>query len=121
MKKILIYGANGYTGRLILEEAFSRNLSITIAGRNELEILKLSEEYNVACEVFALDEREKMLRVLNSHDVVIHCAGPFMYTPCLWLRLVWKQAPIISTLQVSTKSLNRFMIWMRLLKQRMLC
>jgi short subunit dehydrogenase-like uncharacterized protein len=80
LKKILIYGANGYTGGLILEEAFSRNLSITIAGRNELEILKLSEEYNVACEVFALDEREKMLRVLNSHDVVIHCAGPFMYT-----------------------------------------
>lgn len=80
MKKILIYGANGYTGRLILEEAFSEKLSITIAGRNEDEILQLSEEYNVAYEVFALDQWEKMLKVLSNHDVVIHCAGPFLYT-----------------------------------------
>lgn len=80
MKKILIYGANGYTGRLILEEAFSKKLPITIAGRNGDEILGLSEEYNVAYEVFSLDEKEKMLRILKDHEVVIHCAGPFMYT-----------------------------------------
>ncbi|MTI39773.1 saccharopine dehydrogenase family protein [Fulvivirga lutimaris] len=80
MKKILIYGANGYTGRLVLEEAFSKKLSITIAGRNGDEILELSEQYNVAYEVFSLEESEKMLRILKEHDVVIHCAGPFMYT-----------------------------------------
>lgn len=80
MKKILIYGANGYTGRLILEEASSKRLSITIAGRNGDEILELSEAYNVAYEIFSLEENEKMLRILKEYDVVVHCAGPFIYT-----------------------------------------
>ena len=32
-KRFLLYGANGYTGRLILEAALEKGLLVTVAGR----------------------------------------------------------------------------------------
>jgi short subunit dehydrogenase-like uncharacterized protein len=80
MKKILIYGANGYTGRLIIVEALLKKLNITIAGRNELEIKDLAEKNKLDFEVFSLEETEKLNSVLQDHEIVIHCAGPFIHT-----------------------------------------
>ena len=40
-KKILLYGANGYTGKLIAKLATEYSLSPTLAGRNHREIKEL--------------------------------------------------------------------------------
>jgi short subunit dehydrogenase-like uncharacterized protein len=78
--KLLIYGANGYTGRLILDEALGKGIKPTIAGRNKQEIELLAKEKKVEFAVFSMDEKDTLNKVLKLHDVVIHCAGPFVHT-----------------------------------------
>ena len=45
--RILIYGANGYTGKLIVEKAVKQNLNFVISGRNENKITDLAKKFNV--------------------------------------------------------------------------
>src|SRR6478736_2572193 len=56
MSRILIYGANGYTGALIAEEAARRGLK------------------------FELGDHATILRNLDGVGVVLNCAGPFAHT-----------------------------------------
>ena len=56
----LIYGANGYTGELIVRFAVERGLKPILAGRNAAKIEKLARQYNLEFRVFALDETEKL-------------------------------------------------------------
>ncbi len=39
----MIYGATGYTGKLIVAEALKRGLSPVLAGRNEAKLAELVE------------------------------------------------------------------------------
>lgn len=41
---ILIYGANGYTGRLVVERALARGLRPILAGRNRQAVEALADE-----------------------------------------------------------------------------
>lgn len=77
---ILIYGANGYTGKLITIEAKKRGLSVELAGRNEQEIRKLSNETGFPFHIVELTERSKLEILLKDFHTVIHCAGPFSET-----------------------------------------
>lgn len=80
MPEFLIYGANGYTGRLIAREAVSRGLSPIVAGRNQTEIAKLADELKCESRTFRLDDRAETLDGLRSVRVVLNCAGPFART-----------------------------------------
>ncbi|GIV33399.1 MAG: membrane protein [Chitinophagales bacterium] len=80
MADLLIYGANGYTGQLIVQRALFRGLKPIIAGRNEAEIKKLAQQYQLEYRIFGLSESEAICRGLQGVKVVIHAAGPFMYT-----------------------------------------
>jgi len=73
----LLYGANGYTGRLIAREAAQRGLGFTLAGRNAPEIEALAAELRVPHQVVALDHLAGLDRALEGHGAVLHCAGPF--------------------------------------------
>lgn len=77
---MLIYGANGYTGELIIRRAVERGLKPIIAGRNEEKIKALAEQYDLPFRIFALNEPEKLDAALREVSLVLHCAGPFMYT-----------------------------------------
>ena len=80
MSKWLLYGATGYTGRLIAEYAVKQGHRPTLSGRNPDKLRPLAEELDlewIACE---LDDSTKLLRVLKSHDLVLHAAGPFIHT-----------------------------------------
>ncbi|MCX8064319.1 MAG: saccharopine dehydrogenase NADP-binding domain-containing protein [Candidatus Hydrogenedentes bacterium] len=79
-EKILIYGAYGYTGRLIVEEAIFRGLPIIVAGRNKEKIVELSKEKNVDYRIFSLNNKDEIANNLESVKVVIHSAGPFIHT-----------------------------------------
>lgn len=78
--KMLIYGANGYTGRLIVDEAIKQGIKPTIAGRNKDEIEQLAEEKELESATFSLEDNSSLLSALHNHDIVIHCAGPFVHT-----------------------------------------
>lgn len=76
----LLYGANGYTGRLIIELAAQYNLQPVLAGRNRQAIEDLAAQYNLPYHVVALDETEKLRTILQEFPVVLNAAGPFKYT-----------------------------------------
>lgn len=79
-RAILLYGANGFTGKLIIKELVNRKINFTVAGRNENEIKALGEAYNVDYRIFDLNDHQNICRHIASHKLVIHAAGPFIYT-----------------------------------------
>lgn len=80
MNKILIYGAYGYTGRLIVDEAIFYGYKPTLAGRDEEKIETLASEKGLPAIALSLDNNDELTEVLVHHDLVIHCAGPFIHT-----------------------------------------
>lgn len=75
----MIYGANGYTGRLIAHEAKQRGLTPVLAGRNADALQALAAETGFESRAFGL-EAEALRRGLDGIDLVLHCAGPFSAT-----------------------------------------
>lgn len=79
-KRIMIYGANGYTGELIAREAVAKGYRPLLAGRNAKKLQPLADELGLPAMAIALDDAETLERSLRDIDVVIHCAGPFSAT-----------------------------------------
>lgn len=80
MSQWMIYGANGYTGRLVAAEAARRGLQPVLAGRNAEAIYALSAELGLKGQVIELDDASRLRKKLRKMDVVLHCAGPFSAT-----------------------------------------
>lgn len=78
--KWLIYGAYGYTGRLIAEEAVKRGLQPVLAGRNGEKTRRLAENLDLDHRIFSLDEPSALRRALEDADLVLHAAGPYSRT-----------------------------------------
>ncbi len=78
--KFLLYGANGYTGRLIAKLAASYNLEPILAGRAESSIMPMANELQLPYRIIDLDDTEALKNVLAEVKLVLHCAGPFAYT-----------------------------------------
>ena len=79
-KKWMIYGANGYTGRLITKEAKKRGLRPIVAGRNRNTIDAIARDTGFESSVFNLDDKAAAIKALEGVSVVLHCAGPFSAT-----------------------------------------
>lgn len=77
---ILIYGANGYTAGLILEQAAQRGLQPIIAGRSPDRLAPLAVKYGWRWRCFELDDPAEIARALEGVSVVLNCAGPFIQT-----------------------------------------
>ena len=75
----MIYGANGYTGRLIAHEAKRRGLTPVLAGRSPDAVKALAQETGFDYRVFGLTP-EELRTGLSGIDLVLHCAGPFSST-----------------------------------------
>jgi short subunit dehydrogenase-like uncharacterized protein len=76
----MIYGANGYTGRLVAAEARRRNLKPVLAGRRAGPIEKLAAELGLPVRVFGLDDATAAAAAIADMAVVANCAGPFAAT-----------------------------------------
>jgi short subunit dehydrogenase-like uncharacterized protein len=79
-KKWMIYGANGYTGKLIAQEAKKRGLQPILAGRNRATIEALAADTGFESRVFELEDHAASVKALQDVDIVLHCAGPFSAT-----------------------------------------
>jgi short subunit dehydrogenase-like uncharacterized protein len=78
--KILLYGANGYTGELIARYANEYNLQLILAGRNETSISLLAERLQLPFRIFGLNDAATLQQQLQDVQLVIHAAGPFSHT-----------------------------------------
>jgi short subunit dehydrogenase-like uncharacterized protein len=80
MHRILIYGANGYTGELIAEAAARRGMKPVLGGRNRDALESLSQRLKLTRRVFELNDPAEVSRNLDGIELVLNCAGPFVHT-----------------------------------------
>jgi short subunit dehydrogenase-like uncharacterized protein len=80
MPNFLLYGANGYTGRLVARLCREHNLSPILAGRDAAAVGRLAAEHDLEYRVFALEDSARMEAALTEVAAVLHCAGPFSRT-----------------------------------------
>jgi short subunit dehydrogenase-like uncharacterized protein len=85
---ILLYGATGYSGRLIAAEAKERGMSrsgrdpcrMILAARDIRTLHDIAREYDMEYRAFGLDSDDDLARGLDGVDVVLNAAGPFALT-----------------------------------------
>jgi short subunit dehydrogenase-like uncharacterized protein len=86
---LLLYGATGYTGRLIAAEGQWMGMSraeprgdcrMILAARNGAAVSRVARERSMDYRVFSLDNPAAIRRNLDAIDVVINAAGPFKFT-----------------------------------------
>ncbi|MDQ6829039.1 MAG: saccharopine dehydrogenase NADP-binding domain-containing protein [Gemmatimonadota bacterium] len=77
---ILIYGANGYTGRLIARRAASLGIRVVLAGRDGASVAALAGELGMEQRAFGLDDPAALKTGIAGATAVLHCAGPFSRT-----------------------------------------
>ena len=80
MKMLMIYGATGYTGRLIAEYARAAGVTFILGGRDREKLAGRAAELHTDYRVFALDDIAAVDKSLCGVSVILNCAGPFMRT-----------------------------------------
>jgi short subunit dehydrogenase-like uncharacterized protein len=76
---LLIYGATGYTGRLILARCLARGIRPILAGRSEA-VRELARAHGLPGTVVGLENPPALEGALAGVKAVLHCAGPFSHT-----------------------------------------
>jgi short subunit dehydrogenase-like uncharacterized protein len=76
----MVYGANGYTGRLVAELAVRRGERPLLAGRSPAKLAELAGRLGLEHRVFDLVDPAAVRAALDGVEVVAHCAGPFSVT-----------------------------------------
>lgn len=80
-KPILIYGANGFSGKRIAEVAARWKVpDVILGGRNGKELKTTATRHGFDFRAFALDDPDEVRRGLRGVGVVLNAAGPFVKT-----------------------------------------
>ena len=69
----IIYGAYGYTGELVLEEALAQGRRPTLAGRSEAKLKPVAETHGLPYRVFSVEDAAQNI---DGAGTLINCAGP---------------------------------------------
>ena len=77
---ILIYGATGYTGKLIAKTAVDRGARPILAGRNLEKVRAVAEPLGLAALAFDLRDPGRIDAAIKDVSVVLNVAGPFSAT-----------------------------------------
>ena len=77
---ILLYGATGYTGKLIAREARAKGASAVLAGRNPNMLKAVAKGLDLPWRSFDLADQKKVDAALKGVSVVLNAAGPFSAT-----------------------------------------
>ncbi|MGH2957804.1 MAG: saccharopine dehydrogenase family protein, partial [Solirubrobacterales bacterium] len=77
---IAVYGATGYTGRLVARELAAAKADFVLSGRSEEKLRALAEELerDVPVRPAQLDDPVSLAGLLADCAAVIDCAGPFV-------------------------------------------
>ncbi len=76
----MIYGANGYTGRMVAKLAERDGERPVLAGRSVTKVLALADELGLDHVIVDLADTSGLRKALAEIDVVVNCAGPFSRT-----------------------------------------
>ena len=76
----MIYGATGYTGTLVAEEAVRRGHKPLLAGRSAAKLRPLAERLGLDYAAVGLDDAEALAKAVGSVQLVYNAAGPFIHT-----------------------------------------
>ncbi len=78
---IAVYGATGYTGRLVVAELARAGLDFLISGRNQAKLDTLRQELSLEAPAKGarIDDPASLRELLSDCPVLINCAGPFVH------------------------------------------
>lgn len=76
----LLYGASGYTGRLIAEQAVLRGHRPLLAGRTPDRLRPLAQRLGLEHAVVGLEDERALARAIDGAPLVLNAAGPFAHT-----------------------------------------
>lgn len=76
----MIYGAYGYSGKLIARQAKKRGYSPILAGRNGVTLAEFARHLELPFREFSLQDVNSIKQQLADVDLVVNCAGPFSHT-----------------------------------------
>lgn len=76
----MLYGANGYTGRLVAERAAEVGEEPVLAGRDGAAVAAVAEELGLPWRAFPLSDPGSVKANLIDVAAVLSCAGPFVHT-----------------------------------------
>ena len=79
-KRLLLYGAYGYTGRLTAELAAAKQFDVILAGRNRDALAGLGDRLGLPTRAVALNDAKQLSEALKDIACVVHMAGPFATT-----------------------------------------
>ena len=79
-KLFLLYGANGYSGRLIARFAAQYDLQPILAGRNEEALAVLAQQLKLGYRVAELNNTTALEQILRETPLVVNAAGPYDLT-----------------------------------------
>ncbi len=77
---LLIYGATGYTGRLMVREALALGLRPILGGRSRGPLEQLARPDALPVRVATLENPSNVAQLLRGVDVLLNAAGPFRDT-----------------------------------------
>ncbi|WP_034995553.1 saccharopine dehydrogenase family protein [Beijerinckia mobilis] len=76
----MLYGAYGFTGGMILDDALRRGHRPSIAGRDRNRLQELARTHDLPYRVVSLDDKQALCAALGEVDLVLNAAGPFSET-----------------------------------------
>ena len=84
--RVLLYGATGYTGRLLAEGLSADGHDLVLAGRSAEKLKGLARGLAAPWRAFGLDDAAGIDEALADVAVVVHAAGPFVTTAAPMIR-----------------------------------
>jgi short subunit dehydrogenase-like uncharacterized protein len=85
-RPVLVYGAYGFTGRIVLESLAERGIEFIVAGRNAGRVEAVAAASGAGHRVFDLDDVTATHRALSNVSLLLNAAGPFGSTAAPLLR-----------------------------------
>ncbi len=76
----MIYGAYGFTGGLLVEEALRRGHQPLVAGRDPARLSALAERHGLPGHPLSLDDPAALRAAASGVDLIVNAAGPFSET-----------------------------------------
>ena len=78
--RLLVYGAYGYTARLLLPKLKALGIDVVVAGRNAEKTDQVGSELGMPSRVFSLDDGAAVDDALKDATAVLNAAGPYTHT-----------------------------------------
>src|SRR5262249_9800750 len=106
-RRWLLYGANGYTGRLLADQAMALEMRPVLAGRSLAEIRPLAKRLGCESRQFPLSDPAEIAPSLAGIDTVLSAAGPFSHTSGVFLEACIREGVNYLDMSGEMESLER--------------